>query len=146
MFIRKAATHEVPILSRLRQSQLIDEGQAPNCNIDDEVESFLRRRIEDGSLIEWVAEDNGRIVATSAIVFYDFPPSFENPHGMRGYITNMYTAPDYRGRGLAPILLDKLVDEAKARDVHIIFLAASELGKPVYRKYGFSEAPEWMEL
>ena len=58
----------------------------------------------------------------------------------------MYTAPDYRGRGIATTLLNKLLDVAKQRGVHQIWLHASHLGKPVYERVGFVEANEYMEL
>lgn len=58
----------------------------------------------------------------------------------------MYTAPDYRGKGIATEMLNKLADEAKKRTIHKICLGASEFGRSVYRRFGFVESDAWMEL
>jgi GNAT superfamily N-acetyltransferase len=96
--------------------------------------------------VEWVAEENNVIIATAAIVFYEFPPSYTNESGIKGYITNMYTAPAYRGRGIAASLLDKLRTEAKERKVQLLWLNASKMGRPVYQRLGFKDSYDWMEL
>ena len=133
-------------MEEILKRQLIDEGQSANIEIDDEIKEYFEMHFSDNSLVEWLAEEGDSIVATGAIVFIDFPPAFTNRRGVKGYITNMYTAPSHRGKGLAAVLLNKLVDEAKSRSVNIILLAASKMGKPVYKRFGFTEADEWMEL
>ena len=110
------------------------------------MEPFFEKPFADGSLVERVAEEDGQVVATAAILFIEFPPAFTNPTGIRGYITNMYTSPDYRGKGIATSLLEKLMEEARARNIYMIFLGASKMGKPVYRKFGFEESGKWMDL
>ena len=91
-------------------------------------------------------EENGEVIATAGILFIQMPPAYSNPTGVRGYITNMYTAPEYRGKGIATSMLQKLMDEARSRSVFRICLRASDLGKPVYKEFGFDESDKWMEL
>ena len=93
-----------------------------------------------------MAEEDGRIIATGAIIFMDFPPSFTNKTGKQGYIANMYTDPDFRGRGIASEILERLAKEARERHIHKLILYASKWGRPVYQKYGFRDAGAWMEL
>lgn len=143
---RTATVDDIEALVKLRKKQLVDEGIVANKNIDEELTCFFRKKLGDHSLIEWIVLDNDRIIATAAIVFYEFPPTYTNKSGIKGYITNMYTAPEYRGRGIATSLLDKLVEEAKSRKVEKLWLGASKLGRPVYLKYGFKETNEWLEL
>ncbi len=64
----------------------------------------------------------------------------------KGYITNMFTEEKYRGQGIATYLLKKLVVEAGKSGVSKLWLGASEMGKPVYKKFGFKETDEWLEL
>ena len=146
MDYRKATEQDIGILCRIRKQQLIDEGISPSIDIDAELERYFTDRIKDGSLVEWLLVDHETVIATAAIVFMDFPPSYTYKSGIRGYITNMYTAPEYRGRGIATSMLDKLMDEARKRSVHKIWLGASRLGRPVYKKFGFDESSEWMEM
>ncbi len=146
MKYRVATLNEIDKLVELRKKQLIDVGSSPNEDITEELHKFFEKKMNDGTMIEWVVEEGNEIIATSAIVFYEFPPSFTNKSGIKGYITNMYTAPEYRGRGIASSLLDKLINEAKARNVHKLWLGASEMGRPVYLKYGFEEKNIWLDL
>ena len=74
------------------------------------------------------------------------PPSFTNPTGQFGYLTNMYTSPGFRGRGLATRMLDLAVAECRRRGVVRLFLAASQMGRPVYERYGFQAAGNWYSL
>ncbi|MEC0226255.1 GNAT family N-acetyltransferase [Paenibacillus alba] len=146
MYYRKANMNDINQLVHLRKKQLVDEGIEPNQDIDSELNSFFHNKMSDGSLIEWIVEDNEETIATGAIIFYDFPPSFTNKSGKMGYITNMYTKENYRGQRIATTLLTKLVDEARIAGVSKIWLGASTLGRPVYKKFGFIEADYWMEL
>lgn len=143
---RKATIGDVNKLVELRKTQLIDEGLKPDKNIDSELTEFFTKHLLDDSLVEWLIEEDSKIVATGGIQFYEFPPSYYNISGIRGYISHMYTAPNYRRQGLATSLLERVVQEAKTRNVKQLFLYASKNGRPVYLKYGFEEAGEWMEM
>ncbi len=146
MQYRKATLEDIPTLGKLRKLQLIDEGYAPEGDMDTELSAFFHRHMADGSMVEWVAEEEGEIIATGAVVFYDFPPAFFNPVSIRGYVTNMYTAPAYRGRGIATHMLGLVKEEAKARRVGLMWLGASKLGRPVYEKFGFHEDNSWLVM
>ncbi|MEN2766337.1 GNAT family N-acetyltransferase [Ornithinibacillus xuwenensis] len=146
MEFRKANQKDIHNLVTLRKTQLIDEGIEPNQDIDEELYQFFNKKLQDGSLIQWIVVEKDSIIATGAIIFYDFPPSFTNKSGRKGYLSNMYTKAEYRGQGIATKLLDTLVKEAQDADVSKLWLGASTLGKPVYKKFGFNESNEWMEL
>ena len=146
MKLRKATINDIEVISEIRKKQLQDEGQKPSVNMDNELHQFFLDKMSSGDLIEWVAEDDdGSIIATSAIIFMDFPPSFNNPSGKRGYVANMYTANEYRGRGIAGKLIEKLEEEARERGVEMLFLHASELGRKAYVRSGFAETDTFME-
>ncbi|MBM7634590.1 GNAT family N-acetyltransferase [Geomicrobium sediminis] len=146
MFIRRATLNDVEGLIDIRKKQLIDEGITADQGIDDQLRQFFMDKIESDDLIQWLAEEQGEIVATSAIVFYQFPPTYTNVSGVKGYITNIYTKPTHRGKGFGTKMLDLAVNEAKERGVHKLWLGASALGRSVYLRYGFEETDEWLEL
>jgi GNAT superfamily N-acetyltransferase len=143
---RKATVNEIDQLIYLRKKQLVDEGIEPNQEIDTELKEFFTNKMSDGSLVEWIVEDNDEIIATGAIICYEFPPTYTNKSGKKAYITNVYTKESYRGQGIATKLLTKLVAEAKTAGIIKIWLGASKLGRPVYEKFGFKETDEWLEL
>ncbi|KLV27631.1 MULTISPECIES: GNAT family N-acetyltransferase [Niallia] len=146
MEYRKATREDINLLMELRKFQLVDEGITADKDIDNELEDFFQRKLAEGSLIQWLVMEENEIIATGAIVIYEFPPTYTNKSGKKAYVTNMYTKNAYRGKGIATTLLTKLVEEAKSLGIKKIWLGASKLGRPVYKKFGFKETDEWMEL
>ncbi|EZH67056.1 GCN5 family acetyltransferase [Bacillaceae bacterium JMAK1] len=146
MNVRRATLNDVNGLIEIRKKQLIDEGIRPDQEIDEQLRQFFVKKLTSDELVQWIAESGGVVIATSAIVFYQFPPTHTNVSGVKGYITNMYTKPTHRGKGIGTNMLDFAVSEAKERGVHKLWLGASDLGRPVYLKYGFEETDEWLEL
>ena len=71
---------------------------------------------------------------------------YTNKIGVRGYVTNVYTAPQHRGKGLAKMLLKKLIENAENRGIKKLWLGASKLGRPLYEKLGFIQQESYMEL
>ena len=59
---------------------------------------------------------------------------------------NMYTNPAYRRKGIAIKTLDMLVQDAKKRGITQISLEATDMGRPLYEKYGFVPMNAEMEL
>lgn len=119
---------------------------APDGDMDAELSAFFHKHMADGSMVEWVVEEAGEIIATGAVVFYDFPPAFFDPVSIRGYVTNMYTAPAHRGQGIATRMLEPVRQEAVARRAGLMWLGASKLGRPVYEKFGFREDNSWLVM
>lgn len=143
---RTATFDDIPEMCRIRNLQLIDEGDCVPVDISAEMEDFFTRKLTDGSLVQWIAEEDGRTVATAAILFIELTPYFGNPEGWIGYITDMYTDPAYRKRGIASGMLGRLRSEAEARNVKSLMLGASAYGRPVYEKFGFSASEDWMDM
>ena len=133
------------VISRTHASQITGIKGARLVAVCDVIAEKAKKLAEE-YLIQWIVEEQTEIIATGAIVIYDFPPSYTNKSGKKAYVTNMYTKNDYRGKGIATGLLTKLVDEAKSLGITKMWLGASKLGRPVYKKFGFKETDEWMEL
>ena len=64
----------------------------------------------------------------------------------KAYIMNMYTAPEYRRQVIAINTLDLLVKDAKEQGVLQIALEATDMGRPLYERYGFVKMEDEMEL
>ena len=145
MIFRTAELKDIAEISEIRKKQIQDEGQTPDIDIDEDLRRYFEKYMKSGELIEWVAEEDGRIIATAAIMFMDFPPSFRNKTGRTGYVGNVYTADEYRGRGIAGQLLDKLEQEARKRGITMLLLHASEAGRRAYLKSGYEDIDYEME-
>ena len=78
--------------------------------------------------------------------FYQVMPTYHNPTGKKAYIIYIYTSPEYRKQGIAINTLDLLVKDAKEQGVLQIALEASDMGRPLYERYGFVKLEDEMEL
>lgn len=73
-------------------------------------------------------------------------PTYHNPSGKKAYIMNMYTIPEYRRRDIAIKTLDMLIKDTKNKGITSISLEATDIGRPLYEKYGFIKMNDEMEL
>ena len=146
MIIRKAVLKDIPLLSETRKLQLIDEGIAPDCDMDSELEAFFKRQLASKDFLQLIAEEEGKLLSTAAVIYYDMPPSYTNKIGFRGYVTNVYTAPEHRRKGLSKMLLSELLKDAEKRGIKKLWLGASKDGRPLYEKLGFIQQESYMEL
>ena len=85
----------------------------------------------------WIAERDGEPLASAAIQWFEHPPSPVNPIGREAYILNVYTEPRARHQGLARMLIERLVEEARKAGVRRVWLRASDEGRPLYESMGF---------
>ena len=108
--------------------------------------SYYRRALETGEHIAYLVYDNGTFIGAGGVSFYQVMPTYHNPSGKKAYIMNMYTAPEYRRQGIALHTLDLLVSDAKQQGVSQIALEATDMGRPLYAKYGFVKMNDEMEL
>ena len=90
--------------------------------------------------------EDDKFIGAGGVSFYSVMPTYHNPSGKKAYIMNMYTAPDYRRQGIAYKTLDMLVKVSKERGINQISLEATEMGRPLYEKYGFVKMESEMEL
>jgi len=143
--IRKATTNDIGDLIRLRKRQIQDEGQKPDADIDESLYQYFYRKMNAEDLVEYVAETGGRLIASAAVIFTEYPPAFVNPAGITGYVANVYTEDAFRGKGIAGILLEKVEEEARKRGITRLLLHASKMGIRAYKKSGYEETDTVME-
>jgi len=148
--IRLATLEDAETLVRLRMTFLEEVGQfAEGVDagaVAGAFRRYLHRKLPAGEFLAWVAEEDGEIVATSGLVFFERPPNGTSPTGLEAYVMNMYTRPLWRGRGLATALLDAAIVHVKRTDARRVWLHATDVGRPVYERAGFVASDSEMEL
>lgn len=145
---RKATLNDIEQLLKIRIDFLKDAGNIRNEE-DEKVmlsanEQFLYSSLSDGSFIQLLAFDGEKIAASSSVSFYTLPPNTMRPTGKTAYIGNMFTYPEYRNQGIATKLFSMIVDEAKQNGCSLVTLNATDMGKPIYEKYGFKKDDDAM--
>ena len=113
---------------------------------EQESRSYYEKSLRDGSHVAYLVYEGDRIIGTGGISFYQVMSTYHNPTGMKAYIMNMYTDPEYRRKGIAMKTLDLLVQEARERGIHFIALEATSMGRPLYERYGFCRMEDEMYL
>ncbi len=151
--VRRATLEDVEDLVGLRlalfrEANLLADALAPGhaADVAEATRRYLERTIPSGAFVCWVAAVKGRVVACSGLVLFERPPSARNLSGREAYILNMYTAPEWRGKGLARTLLDYLIRFARATDARRVWLHATDAGRPLYEQAGFVANAHEMEL
>ena len=145
---RKATINDIEDLLKVRIDFLYNANNIRNEN--DEMilllsnREFLSSSLLDGSFEQFLALDGTKIVATSSISYYYLPPNAMRPSGKVAYIGNMFTYPEYREQGIATTLFALSVEAARNANCKEICLDATDMGKPIYEKYGFKKNEDAM--
>jgi GNAT superfamily N-acetyltransferase len=133
MDLRLATKDDIPDLVRLRIAFLKVEKPEPNALKEGLLElalgNYFVRHLETGDLVCWVATDLGQIVAGGGICFNHYPPDFEAMEEEMAQLVNLYVLPGYRDDELGQQLFAKLLEEAERREVSVITVQDTEMGK-----------------
>ena len=148
---RTAIPSDAPALAHMRTAFLVEardlsSGEANQAEMEAILLDYFRASLADDSFAAWLAFDGDELIATSGLSFSQVPPTFSNKSGKAAYIMNMYTLPAYRMRGIARALLEKTVDEARRCGYSKITLHATDMGRPLYEKFGFEDSQGSMVL
>jgi len=130
------ALTETRIRTLRAANNLPDTAEMPE--VRENTREYYRSALADGSHVAYLVYDGNEVVGTGGVVFYSLIPMCSLTTGKAAYIQNMYTHPDYRRRGIAWKTLDLLVGEVRGRGLISVALEATDMGKPLYEKYGFT--------
>lgn len=137
--IKKAVEENIPELVDLRIKFVceVNHTQEYDPDFSNSLYNYMKEAMTQNEFITWIAADGNKIIGTSAICFYNLPPTLMNISGKTGYIMSVYTVKEYRHRGIAYNLFRKTLEEAKLRKCGIVYLNATDEGRPLYEKFGF---------
>ncbi len=147
---KRASIEDIDLLTETRikvlraANQLSDEEDMKE--VEKESYHYYQKALLDGSHIAYLVFDKDCFVGAGGVCFFQVMPTYHNPRGKKAYIMNMYTAPEYRRRGIASKTLDMLIKEARNKGIRAISLEATDMGRPLYEKYGFVKMNGEMEL
>ena len=142
---RRLVPDDLDTFIAMRIAQLREEGAKENFDLVPALRDYYSRHMSDDTFISWVAEDNGRIIATSGMSIVEKPPYFGCPTGRIGLLSSMFTDSGYRRMGIARELLSRVVDEARARGCGTVQITASDMGVLLYTSFGFVKNGNFMQ-
>jgi GNAT superfamily N-acetyltransferase len=148
---RMATPADIETLADLRW-QMQAEWQPEEANAPGAREGYIATyraemlpELEAGRLRAWLAEDADRPIAAVTLIIWLVPPSLDQPHRERAQVSNVFTQPEYRRRGISRELMLRLIANARELGIQRIILWASEMGEPLYLGLGFEQS-HGMEL
>ena len=147
MVIRKAAMEDVDRLVEVRQDfQQMMKGTRGGPEFARAVRNYLKAGMADGSVVVWLAQEEGRIVSCAVLCCVEEMPVLANLSGRIGYIHNVFTLPEYRRQGLAEQLVRNCLQSAKEWGAGRVRLGATEQGRRLYEKLGFWQMQDEMQI
>ncbi len=141
MNIRHATIEDMDSLLQLRFA-FLEEFR----NVSQKTEEKLKPALEDFFTANLGGENFAALmgfigdkpICTAFFTVAAMPPNDQYPNGRVAYVSNVYTVPEYRKKGYARHLMEKLVQTAYEMDVTAINLNASTAGRPLYEKLDFA--------
>lgn len=147
---KRAAAPDIGLLTNTRIEVLRAANQLSGAIdmslVEQQSREYYEEALASGNHVGYLVFDGDLFIGAGGVSFFRVMPTFHNPTGWKAYIMNMYTNPAYRRRGIAYHMLELLVQEAGQREVSFISLEATQMGRPLYERYGFVKMEDEMVL
>jgi len=144
--IREATPADIKIVLHHRRSMFCDMGYRDEAALAEMVqtsEPFFLRGLMTGSYRSWLVENtDGRVIAGGGIIISEYHSSPIDTLPKRPIVVNVYTEPEYRRRGLARRLMERIIEWCRAEGFGTVLLHASDDGRPLYESLGFEPTNE----
>lgn len=108
------------------------------------IEDYFKAKLLSGECEVILAENASNVIGTGVMFYYDFVPSINNITGKNAYVTSMYLHENFRGQKVGNTILTKLLDRAKEKNYKVIMLNATDMGRKLYEKHGFTDISNGM--
>jgi GNAT superfamily N-acetyltransferase len=146
MEIRRATAADIDMLIQIRIEFIQDSN---GVILNSEQEKAFRARFAEYIPAHigrdfWasLAIEEGKAVSTVFLCVFEKPANLAFPDGREGTILNVYTQPEYRRQGLAMRLFKDIIEEVDRQKLLSCELIATEMGRPLYEKFGFKAIVE----
>lgn len=142
----ETSMEDLELLVKMRMDFILDLHPSDNPQEIKEAEernrAYLKRLIEKNGYIGFVGFIDVQPVCCSGLLLYHLPPLIGSLERWQGHVLNFFTYPEHRGKGYGKALMEFMITAAKAKGINRLFLNATSMGEPVYRKCGFVEPEE----
>ena len=151
--IRRATVADAPVLARHRAEMFRDMGEVADELYDTLTEAsraYFARAIPEGRYVAWVAladPDQGSVIGGAGVELRELlprpaPSGRRLVRGRQGLILNVFTERPWRRRGVADALMRDLLRWCRDAGIESLVLHASDEGRPLYEKLGFTPTNE----
>ena len=113
-------------------------------SVSDYEDGCMRKQLPDyferklgNELVAFIAKHNDKIISVAYLHIIEMPANSILLNGIYGEVLNVYTKPEYRGKGICTQLIKNLIDYGKRIGLGRVDLSATNDGYPIYKKIGF---------
>lgn len=149
MTIRLAETKDIKQLIRMRWDFTIeyDDGKKNESfsDFEKECQNFLENAFDCGRWFIWVADENEKIVSHIYIELIEKVPRPGRITYPFAYMTNVYTVPEYRNKGIGSKVLSSINKWIKENNYEFVIVWPSDEAIDYYKKNGYVQCTEPME-
>jgi GNAT superfamily N-acetyltransferase len=154
--IRRATAADVEVISWHRARMFTDMGELPPQLFESfraQSRETLQAMFERGQYLGWLASSENepdKIIAGAGVQLRDVPPhpqpdangKINIVSGRQAIIQNVYTEPEWRRRGLAALLIKRIINWTREQGIESLVLHASDEGRGLYERLGFIATTE----
>jgi GNAT superfamily N-acetyltransferase len=144
--IREATVADAPEIMRHRRLMFRDMGFTGEAALDAmhaTSQPYILAGLKDGSYRGWLAvAPDGRVMGGGGVVLHDWLTHPLNLKPQRAYVLNVYVYPEFRRQGVARRLMTIIVEWCRGRSFPVVWLHASDEGRPLYESMGFEPTNE----
>ncbi|MEN2766288.1 GNAT family N-acetyltransferase [Ornithinibacillus xuwenensis] len=149
MNIRLAEVKDIKQLIQMRWDFTIEHDESKKeASFNDfasECQAFLENALKGNQWFIWVAEEKERVVSHIFIeLIYKVPRPGRKTYPFT-YMTNVYTIPEYRNKGIGSKLLSSINKWIKENNYEFVIVWASDESVNYYKKNGYIPCTEPME-
>lgn len=150
--IRRAELADAPCIARHRVNMFTDMGQVPSEQLAADLLSksttAIHAALNDGTYRGWLATSaDGAVIGGAGVHIKPQLPRItaDELHVATGavpLVVNVYTEPQWRGRGVARALMREVMQWATESGYDRVVLHASDQGRKLYESLGFAATNE----
>ncbi|HXE90785.1 MAG TPA: GNAT family N-acetyltransferase [Terriglobales bacterium] len=144
--IREATLDDAPEIMRQRRLMFRDMGFTDEAALDAmhaTSQPYILAGLNNGGYRGWLAvAPDGRVMGGGGVVLHDWLTHPLNLNPQRAYVLNVYVYPEFRRQGVARRLMAAIVEWCRGQGFPVIWLHASDEGRPLYESMGFEPTNE----
>ena len=147
MTIREITPEDIEIIARMRVMMLDEVTDDPLPEeLENQVRRFVWKHMRDKTCLGVVAELDGKVIADAVIYLFETMPDEVNVRGLTAMLYNVYTLPEYRGRGIMAQMLPEVIRLAREAGAVELKMTAEKKAIPLYERMGFHVNDDAMKI
>jgi GNAT superfamily N-acetyltransferase len=140
IIFRRATAKDLQQIGDLRwRLKTEDANESDPLTRDAFIAAFVEDQTQSTVFLHWVAEANGGLIAVMSLATVPKLLAPDRRPSAFGYLTNCYTLPSFRGRGVGRHLLGIITDWAHQQEFELLLVWPSDESYDFYGRCGFKD-------